>query len=669
MYDDDTATAYWWELPKEKDLNDSTVHEVLIDTVRGIEERQFAIHELNLMNATLYSNRTLLGMDWAGSSEVSSNYAPASYTAENLIASVVDTASSLISKNWSKPTPVVKNADFKTELVAKDADQYLYGEMKRLNAWQKLQRMFNDGCWAQVGVLRVDIDHQNKELYLERVSPDNFIVDQRECMDDAEPMTVHCRRLVSVTKLKEMFPERIDDIDMVISREGQWTSYRSPGADQVVLVESHIKAHMGADGKMVPGRRCMVTPGLTLIDEKFERPKFPYLFSRWQLLPSGFYGQSLVEQVTPFQIRMNTLNRVIERSQDLMSVPRIFVEARSEIIRDQVDNVAGRFLYYRGALPTVMNWTAQNPEIYNERERVRSSAFEYAGISQLSAQAKLPDNVRLDSSKALREASLRENERFAVQAQRYEANVVDLAEHILMLSAELYGKKKGSYKNAPLDRSLIDEIDWSEVAEFFKTRRYVFQLEASSIHNMSPAAREDIINTWATQGIVDMEQYKSLLNHPDLEESMDLNSVALDDLKWTASRLDALDFMPPEPEQDLQRGIGFMQRTLLRRRRQHDCPDEVKQNYRDWIAMAQGLMDDANTLAGERQKQLEAKAQEKLAQEQAIQGGAAAQGAPGAAGNEMAQNPMAPTNVGPEGNIQPGVATTTQGVPTESLIS
>jgi hypothetical protein len=117
--------------------------------------------------------------------------------------------------------------------------------------------------------------------------------------------------------------------------------------------------------------------------------------------------------------------------------------------------------------------------------------------------------------------------------------------------------------------------------------------------------------------------------------------------------LDRNEFRTPEPEQNLQAGITLMQMTLLRRQRQ-EAPPEIIQNYRDWIVMAQALIDQAQALDTERQNQLQAQAQQQMMAEQAAQAGA-----PGPV------DPFAPANIGPEGNILPGVAATTQGVPAD----
>jgi hypothetical protein len=608
----------WWDQDMPDDLSESKVHEVLFKTVRSIEERQYSIHRMNLQNSKLYNNREMVGLDWNLHTERMVTYGPASFTAENLTASVVDTVTALISKNWAKATPVIKDADFETEMAAQSADRYLYGEMKRLNAWTKLQRMFNDACWAQIGAIRIDIDDQENEIYMERVNPDEIIVDQRQCLSDMDPTEIHHRRLISVQALKEMFPDRSEELEYA-AKAGTWTTARNPAEDNMVICESWRLPYWGPDGEKHAGRHSIVFCEGTLLDEDYDREVFPLMFFRWKDLGSGFYGQSLVEQLTPFQLRLNELNQTIRKSQDLISVPRIFVEAGTKLQKEQINNGIAKLIPYRGKPPIVMNWQAVHPELYSERERTRSSAFEYAGISQLSAQAKLPDNARLDSSKALREYSMRENERFSLQAQSFEALIPELAEHILELSAILY--KNGTNKKVTfMDRSLVDEIDWAVVAKFFKERRYVFQLEASSIMNMTPAAREDIINNWANQGIIDLSEYKALLNNPDIEEAQDLGAMGIDDIKWTASQLDKGTWLAPEPEQDLNYGVGYMQKMLLKRRRQF-APEGVKRLYRNWIANAKHMLDEMEARANVRKKMLEEQAMMQMQEQGMAPGG------------------------------------------------
>jgi hypothetical protein len=192
------------------------------------------------------------------------------------------------------------------------------------------------------------------------------------------------------------------------------------------------------------------------------------------------------------------------------------------------------------------------------------------------------------------------------------------------------------------DRTLLDEIDWKALGK--PGVSYVLQLEASSINNLTPAAREEQLNTWANNGLITPDEYKGLLGNPDLEGEMSLFQASLDDIKATIEDLDMGKQPQPDPLQNLDLGIPYIHKTYLKRRRQLNVPEEIRQDYRDWLVEAQAIREGEQKIQSE-QDGLAAQQQQA---EQAV------------------QNLAAP--MGPDGTPLPAVATTAQGVPTETLI-
>ena len=622
---------FWWHAPRPENAHDAVVHETLFEHVRAVEDNQYKIHKQNLRNAKLYCNRKLEGLDWGSHTERQSNYAPISLTTEGLASSVVDTVTALIGKNRPKPTPVVRDADFSVELLGRQLDRYLYGMFKRLKVYERTIQVFNDACWAAIGALKIDID--DNEIFCERVNPDEIIVDQQEAYN-CDPIQVHQRKLVPKVVMLQMYPERAMDIEMAQTRyTGSWTSYRNPSSGSMVVIESW-KLPSGDE----PGRHVICSEGVTFLDEEYTRDCFPFVFFRWSPLPTGFYGRPLIEEITPFQWRLNELNRKIANAQTVMCEPRIFMDRGSRVVKEQIDGQPFRVITYQGKPPEAITWPAMSPEIYSERERTISAAHRFAGISEYQAQGTLPTQARLDSSKAIREHNKRDDGRFARQAIRYENLHLEVAQHLLELSAILY-KRKVNTRVQFAQRGLIEDIDWSAVHDLCTNKQFVLQIEASSLLNMTPAAREDILQQWAQQGIVSPQEYRHLLNHPDLEEQQDLLSIGIDDIKATSEKIDKGEFASPLPEQNLQFGVGYMHKMLLKRNRQKNVPEEVLQGYRDWIVQAQGLLD----LANEKEKQAA----------QALQ----------AAAMQSQEVPMDPDTGAPV----PAVPVTTQGTPTTAL--
>jgi len=635
----------WYDYP------DDMAHECLFSEVSGIEQNQVAINQANFLNACLYTNRRIPGIDWGTQEERPQDYAPISTTHENITSQVVETISALVGKNRPKPTPVVKDASFTVERMAQDIGHYIEAEFKRHNVYDKGHQIFDDSTWAATAGLKLDFEYDENgnevDYFVERVHPDEIVVDER-CARYGMPQELFQRKLVPKDMLIAAYPDFETEIRVAHEAgSGHYTDYNAVSAEFAVVLEGWRRGYMGE-----PGRHIICLENVTLVDEVYDRDVFPFVFFRWFDLPGQFYGRPLVEELASGQIRYNELDWKIRLCQDIVAVPRIFADVGSEISVEQLDDSVAKIIRVQGNRPEMVNWPAVQAELYNEREREKNGMFARGGISQMSAQAKLPDNVRLDSSKALREFNMIENQRFAKQARRYENMYIECAKHIMYLSAKLF-KSKG--KVAFQNRTLVDEIDWDHLLELLKSgNHFDLQIEASSSFNSLPASREDTINTWIFNGWISPERGMELQGpSPDLEGEVQLLGARVRDIKHTLEKLDrdVQPFPAPSGYQDLQTGMRMVHLTYLRRRNQKEVPPKVLHNYETWMAQAQGLVDEGTA---------QANAADKIREQQAMA--------------EMGMDPaalqanLAPTNVGPEGNLQAGVATTQQGTPVSTLI-
>ena len=581
----------WWTCEDGVGAGDHGVHRSLFPHVKALEQDQEEIHYQNLLNARLYTNREMMAFDWAEPTVAS--FRPLNNNLENVIQSVLDTLVSRVGKNRPKATIVTRGADFDVYLKGRQLDRYLWGEFVRQGLHQKGELVFLDALVYGTGVLKVDIDDYDKDIFTERVNPDEIIVDQRECVSNREPLQLHHRKLVSRMWLEETYgdAEGFEDgsvaaaIKQATGRGFSNSSYRSPAEDQIVVIESwKLPTRKGA----ADGRHTICIENATLHDEKYTRDRFPFVFFRWNEPQTGFYGRSLVEDLTGYQIRLNELNEVIRMGQDLMCVPRLLVDQGSDILSSKLDNAVGRVIRYRGTLPEAITWNAFGPELYNERERIKTSAFEFAGVSALSSQSKLPSQARLDSSDALREFNAIEDERFNHQAQGYEQFYIDVAKHLTELSAELYSGHKEDRENSYRSRNLVRQINWSEID--LEADAYVMQVSASSIINMSPAARKDKLNEWAAAGVITQEQYKAWSGEPDLERMVDLMGASHDYIEFVIDKM--LDGIPQTPDTyaNLSEGYKTMVDTYLHLRSAVETPEDILQLFRDWMEFCKEIL-------------------------------------------------------------------------------
>ncbi len=558
---------FWWDAPEGE------VHEYLIPTVREVEERQMEIHQLNLRCAKLYSNRELMALDW-GTGEVRDVlHRPASMNTENLCASAVETLYAFIGKNRPKATIVTHDGSFDQRQQGTLLDRFLYGEFLHHNVWEKAQLMFKDACVFGTGYLRVDVDPVDNELFIERVMPDEIIVDQRECVSGSEPLQMHLRRVVNRHVLLAMYPD--NELEITDSKSA-WTSYRNPALDYLVVVESWKR---GKDG-----RHVVAIDGATLLEEPYTRDRFPFVKFCYREPLTGYYGSGVVEQAMPYQLRMNRLNWTIEKGQELYAVPRTFMDAASQVIRQQYDNEMGRFYYYRGQKPETIIWPGVSAETYAERVHIREQCWADLGLNGLQISGQLPSQSRMDSSKAIREVNNIHDERHAPLAQRYERAILDIAEHMVELGAKSFGKRKTVFRHGKVS----EEIDWKEID--LERDRYTMVVEASSILNMSPAARQDTLDEWANKGWISPEEARAMYDHPDLEASLSLTTAAVKNIEWTIAQLQKGKAIMPDPLQHLEYGVARVQMAYLDAQRQGADDASVLEGMRNWIELANHIL-------------------------------------------------------------------------------
>ncbi len=560
----------WWDVEVGEE-----VHEIIFPHVQKIDENQEKLAELDLYTAKLVWGRELPSLTWAGSEDIT--HGPVNIRHESIISGACATATALIAKAKPRAKPVPIDATWGVERQAKKLDAWLVAEFRAQKSYQRLAKAFEDCTWSQFGAVYSGI--ADGKIYTERVMPGELVVDQEECQGETEPIQMHRRRLVSKTVLKALYPDFEEEIDAA-DNDNRYCSYRTPTASMIVVIDSWQVALPGQKS----GRHTTVIEGATLVHEEYKRKRFPFVVLRWSSLPSGFAGRSLAEEGVPYQVTHNELVEVIRKSQRLASVLRIF--AKSDIKVENLDNAIAKVYRYQKDLPHAVIWPAVSQELYNERESNWEKLFQVLGMNRMQSQGVLPDGARMDSSRAMREATYQQSDRFAPKSEMYELAHLELSEHYIELAQELYGDRKPP-KNF-IDRTLVDDIDWKILGE--PGRKYDLQMQASSITNLSTAARADTLERWLDRNLISPDQYKSMSGNPDMEEFMTLWRASVDDIKATIEELDELKAPQPDPLQNLTYGITMVHQTFLVRKRTPGIPEDILDGYRNWLTEAEHVL-------------------------------------------------------------------------------
>src|SRR5678816_3544200 len=149
-------------------------HEQVFTHVKGVEMDQRDIHTNNVEYARLYSNREEPGL--APNSRA--RFREADLVTENIIQSVVDTATSLIGKSRPKIRILTDNADWSLQQTAKQLEKYLWGLFQALRIHESLTAIFRDACIFGTGVLKLHV--RKGKVVVERCLIDEIVVDENE---------------------------------------------------------------------------------------------------------------------------------------------------------------------------------------------------------------------------------------------------------------------------------------------------------------------------------------------------------------------------------------------------------------------------------------------------------------------------------------------------------
>jgi hypothetical protein len=361
-----------------------------------------------------------------------------------------------------------------------------------------------------------------------------------------------------------------------------------------------------------------------LLDESWTSSRVPLDYFHWSDSLSGFFGKSGVEQLVPYQMRQNELNDAIEMSQDIACRARLLVHANSTIDVSQWDNEAGRFLMYAGVEPKPFLWPTNLNELYHERERNWKRAYSAMGISEMFANADLPQGVRLDSSAGVREARNMEDARHLRLWTRYEKFRLSVAKTGMWVLSEHPGAKQYSVNAHPkASRPGAKKIQF-DALKVLSDDDYNWSLEAVPLSSMAPAARRELVRDWASRQLIDPDEERRMEGNPNLERIEDLEVASQDDILRHMSILENGKYEAPTEMTNLTYGIPKIRSNYQRLMDYEDVDQEVLNNHVEWILAGMAIQKSA--LQQQQQEQMAQQQQQQMYQAAAF---APTQGMPG----------------------------------------
>ena len=543
----------------------------LVDTVRYVEERQAAIQDAHRRHAEIALGYVPVGMDWSTVAVVTR---PQVQATKNIIRSVCDTATALIGKVQPKPSIVTDGGDWEIQQQARDLDRFLVGAYSRAHVYRSAQTTFHGSTVFGTSAYRLVERGSGEDYWIDTVPVliSDIVVSEHECENgDTTPENFYYRRCIDVDKAIKLWAGDDDEKAKAIRDAAGKTPMTWPGRtvprEKVVVVE----------GWHLPGCYCVAIDGTLLKTEPWEFDWAPFVVMHWSPPVSGFYGDGVAYRQYGRQRRINYLYRWIQRCQDLIAVPRVWVNSTNGPLKVQISNEIGEIVSVRDK-PVFQTPEAVSAEIYAWLEALDRGGFEDEGISQASAANRLPPGI--ESAPAQREYAFKEGARFAPVSQRFEDSVARETAYKMIALYKRASKRGARPQVAWADRKLQETIDWERVD--MDTRRYEIRVEASSLESLSPAGRLQAAIELAQTGWIPPDEGRRLLGHPDLERNNQLATSGREHAEWVAWKLLKGDKVAVNPYADLATQMETVTAVMLNAER-GGAPRRLIDNLRNYL--------------------------------------------------------------------------------------
>lgn len=537
------AQGYKWWLANDP----GELVEQLLSTVTFLKmNQQFRYRQAGIF-ARLYGNMPLLnaaGMGASVSKSAQTSNLPIDRPTMNVVQSCVDTLVSRITQSRPKPTFLTDNGDYKERTFAKQMNTFINGELYQTKAYAAGELLLRDAAVLSTGCLKT-YETADHKVGLDRVLLTELLVDPNDAIY-GNPRQLFQLKLIDKAVLQEIYPDakkKIAEAEQAFPDDGAASTQTI--SDQIIIAEAW---HLPSGDDAGDGRHSIVCSAGVVADEPYTKKTFPFVFLHYSPRLTGFWGQSLAEQLMGTQAEINRLLITISQSINLVGVPRVFVEMGSKVNAASLTNGVGAIVKYSGVKPSYEVAPSIAQDVYAQLERLVNYAYEQSGISALAATSQKP--AGLNSGEAIRSYDDLQSDRFAALARRYQNSFIDLAYLITDKAADI-AISQGKYSTVYPNKNGTKEVDLPKVAKLKDP--YVIQCFDESALPRDPAGRLQKITEMIQSGMVSISEGRRLLDYPDIDQVERLaNSGEERILKYLDDIIESGKYEPPDPFMDLE---------------------------------------------------------------------------------------------------------------------
>jgi hypothetical protein len=215
------------------------------------------------------------------------------------------------------------------------------------------------------------------------------------------------------------------------------------------------------------------------------------------------------------------------------------------------------------------------------------------GLSEMFANADMPNQVRLDSSAGVREFRNMEDARHLRLWTKFEEARLDVARAIMNVlsvssGADVFstmyhpGGSKASAKSIPY-----------KAIKHLTEEQYSWTMNAIPLSQMAPAVRREVLRDFSSRGLIkDTDEARRFESNPDLEKLEDFELASSEDIDRHLEALENGDYIQPDETTNLSLGIMKVTANKQRLLRYEDVTEDMPMivNHNQWLVDAASIM-------------------------------------------------------------------------------
>lgn len=526
----------WWNKKGQK-------HSDIFSIVENLQARAKARIESEKRYARLYSNRNILGLEAFNYYRTDPRSPPEEDRIRlNVCSALVDTVTSKLAIEQPRVVALLNSADFDVRSKAKDLQKFIDGVLESSGSYVEMLKAFRDAAIMGTGVVKVLDEWGN--IKVERIPKHEINIDEEEafygCMSQ-----LHQTKTVSRAKLLELYPNKAKEI----KQASRVSSERIPTSEMSDLITIVMSWHLPSSPEAKDGRYVLSVDTGDIIDEPYKSKDFPFVFIKWKEPIFGFWGTGIIEEIQSLQLEINRLLMSAQKAMRAASNPMIFVPAGSSMSKMHISNEIGAIIPFVGSPPVVRVHQTVHPEIFNQIENLYRKCFELIGVSQLSATGRKPEGV--NAAVAMRELQDIESERFSTIQRTYNLGFVGIATKAVALARALYAEDEADTKLFIKDKKFLSTINWSSID--LEEDQFSLDLDTANKLPLTRAGRINTITEWYQAELISTDEWRSLINMPDIQEESELRDAPKEYIREVIYRILFFgDLMLPEDHDDLE---------------------------------------------------------------------------------------------------------------------